>query len=177
MSELKGCEMNKLSPQDHQHLDAAEGWLGLGDHLSANEELEKITPEFSAHPRVLGVRLEIYWKSKNWEAVVHIASALATLKPNNAHGWIGRSFALHELKRTQEAYDLLLPAKDKFPKNLTVPYNLACYCSQLNRLDEAEKWFKKAMAINEQAVKKMAIDDPDLKPLWDSMSGTIWKRE
>jgi tetratricopeptide (TPR) repeat protein len=81
------------------------------------------------------------------------------------------------LKGTQEAYDLLLPAQDKFPKNLTVPYNLACYCSQLNRLDEARDWFKKAMAINEQAVKKMAIDDPDLKPLWDSMSGTMWKRD
>jgi hypothetical protein len=81
------------------------------------------------------------------------------------------------LKRTQKAYDFLLPAKDKFPKNLTVPYNLACYCSQLNRLYEAQDWFKKAMAINEQAVKKMAIDDPNFKPLWDSMSGTMWKKK
>jgi tetratricopeptide (TPR) repeat protein len=169
--------MKSLSHEDKHHLEAAEGWLGLGDHLSANEELDQIATELKAHPRVLGVRLIIYLKVKNWEAVVDIASALATLKPDNAHGWICRSFALHELKQTQEAYDLLLPAKDKFPKNLTVPYNLACYCSQLNRLDEAQDWFKKAMAINEQIVKRMAIDDPDLKPLWDSMSGTMWKRE
>jgi len=81
-------------------LDAAEGWLGLGDHLSANEELEQITPELRVHPRVLGVRLEIYWAAKKWEACVEIAGALATLKPDNARGWIGRSFALHELKRT-----------------------------------------------------------------------------
>jgi len=60
---------------------------------------------------------------------------------------------------------------------LTVPYNLACYCSQLNRLYEAQDWFKKAMAINEQAVKKMAIDDPNFKPLWDSKSGTMWKKK
>jgi hypothetical protein len=26
-------------------LEAAEGWLGLGDHLAANEELEHITLE------------------------------------------------------------------------------------------------------------------------------------
>jgi hypothetical protein len=32
------------------------------------------------------------------------------------------------------------------------------------------------MAIDENAVKRGAIDHPDLKPLWDSMSGTIWKR-
>jgi Flp pilus assembly protein TadD len=100
-----------------------------------------------------------------------------TVEPKNDYAWIGRSYALHELKRTQDAYDLLLPAKRKFPKNWTVPYNLACYCAQLNRLDEAEKWLKKSMAINEKAVKTMAIDDPDLKPLWDDMSGTMWKRE
>ena len=58
-----------------------------------------------------------------------------------------------------------------------IPYNLACYCAQLNRLDEAQIWFKKAMAIDEQIVKREAIDDPDLKPLWDSMSGMLWKKE
>jgi len=26
-------------------------------------------------------------------------------------------------------------------------------------------------------VKKLAIEDEDLKPLWDNMSGTMWKRE
>lgn len=34
----------------------------------------------------------------------------------------------------------------------------------------------KAMAIDEQTVKPAAIDDPDLKPLRDSMGGTSWKR-
>ena len=58
----------------------------------------------------------------------------------------------------------------------TIPYNLACYCAQLRRLDESREWVKKAMAIDEHTVKRAAIDDPDLKPLWDSMSGTIWKR-
>jgi hypothetical protein len=32
------------------------------------------------------------------------------------------------------------------------------------------------MAIDEETVKQEAIDDPDLKPFWDSMSGTVWKR-
>jgi tetratricopeptide (TPR) repeat protein len=169
--------MNQLPRQDQRHLDAAEGWLGLGDHLSANEELEQITTELQKHPKVLAVRLEVYSKAKNWEAVVNIASTLATLDSSNVYGWIMRSFALHELKRTQEAYDFLLPVKDLFPKVYTVPYNLACYCSQLNRLEEAIDWFKKAMAIDEQAVKAMAIDDPDLKPLWDGMSGTIWEKD
>jgi hypothetical protein len=48
--------------------------------------------------------------------------------------------------------------------------------AQLGRLEECKAWFQKAMAIDEHAVKRAAIDDPDLKPLWDSMGGTFWKR-
>jgi len=34
------------------------------------------------------------------------------------------------------------------------------------------------MAIDYKPVQQAAIDDPGLKPLWDSMSGTIdWRRE
>ena len=72
---------------------------------------------------------------------------------------------------------MLLPAAKRFSKVWTVPYDLACYCAQLLRVDEAREWFKKAMAINEKAAKAEALDDPDLKPLWDSMGGTIWKKE
>jgi hypothetical protein len=32
-----------------------------------------------------------------------------------------------------------------------------------------------AMNIDENTVKRAAIDDTDLKPLWDSMGGTAWK--
>jgi hypothetical protein len=56
--------MKSLSEQDHQHLDAAEGWLGLGDHLSANDELEQIATELRTHPLVLEMRLQICLVSK-----------------------------------------------------------------------------------------------------------------
>ena len=169
--------MNWLPVHNQRFLDAAEGWLGLGDHLAANEEIEQIAPEFKSDPIVLEVKLQIYWAAEKWEVCVEIADTLVRLKPESEYGWIGRSFALHELKRTQEAHDFLVPAGDKFGKSWAIPYNLACYCAQLNRLDEAQIWFKKAMEINEHIVKCEAIDDPDLKPLWDSMSGTLWKKE
>ena len=139
--------------------------------------MEKVTPTLRAHPDVLELRWQIYAKEKKWEACVDIATAVIKLAPENCNGWVHRSFALHELKRTKEAFDLLLPAADQFPRVWTVPYNLACYCAQLGRLDECQEWFKEAMAIDEQTVKRAAIDDPDLKPLWDSLSGTMWKRE
>ena len=41
-------DMKKLPLPDQRHLDAAEGWLGLGDYLTANEELENITQSVTA---------------------------------------------------------------------------------------------------------------------------------
>lgn len=166
-----------LRHPDNLHLQAAQGWLELGNHLEADVELEQITPELRAHPDVLELRWCIYRRAKKWEACVDIAGASIKLDPERASAWIHRSFALHELKRTQEAYDLLVTVAERFSKVWTVPYNLACYCAQLGQLKECEQWFKKAMASDEHTVKRAAIDDPDLKPLWESMGGTLWRRE
>jgi tetratricopeptide (TPR) repeat protein len=165
-----------LGHPDILHLQAAEGWMELGNHLEADKELEKITASLRAHPDVLEMRWHVYAHEKKWEACVDIASTLVKLLPESSDAWIHRSFSLHELKRTQEAFDNLLPVAEKFPHVWTIPYNLACYCAQLGRLDEAQSWFKKAMVIDENTVKRSGIDDPDLQPLWDSMSGTIRKR-
>ena len=162
---------------DQRHLVAAEGWLELGLPLEANSELEKITPQLHAHPDVLEVRWQIYAKEKKWEACVDIANAIIKLAPDRSSGWIHRSFAMHELKRTQEAFDHLLPVVDKFPQSWTIPYNLACYSSVLHQFDEAQKWLKKAMAVDEDTVYQAAVDDEDLQPLWDSLGGTMLKKE
>jgi tetratricopeptide (TPR) repeat protein len=168
--------MKPLQPPDIHHLRAAIGWLELGNHTEANEELEKITPALRAHSNVLEIRLQIYAKAGKWGMVVEIGNALVRAVPKSPYGWLHRSIALHQLKRTQEAFDQLLPVADKFPKVWTIPYNLACYCAQTGRLEECKKWFKMAMNIAENMVKRAAIDDPDLKPLWDGMGGTVWRR-
>lgn len=156
---------------DQRHLVAAQGWLELGLPLEANEELEKITPQLRAHPDVLEVRWHIYANEQKWEACVDIANAIIKLAPEKSGGWIHRSFAMHELKRTQEAFDQLLLVADKFPKVWTIPYNLACYSSVLRQFDEAQNWLKRAIAVDEKTVKRAAVEDEDLKPLWDSLGG------
>jgi tetratricopeptide (TPR) repeat protein len=158
--------MTPFAPPDSHHLAAAQGWLELGNHIEANAELERIAPTLRAHPDVLEVRWHISAHAKKWDACVEIAGAAIKLDPNRPDAWIHRSFALHELKRTQEAFNRLLPVADRFPKVWTIPYNLACYCAQLGRLDESREWLKKAMAIDERTVTLAAADDPDLKPLW-----------
>lgn len=162
-------DIKKLSFEDVRSLRAAEGWLELGDAVSAAHELEEITPGEQAHPAVLQVRYAIYAKRGQWDMAVEIAKELKSLLPDEPGTWINLAYAT---RRTTgggipEAKKILLAAEAKFPGDFLIPFNLACYCSQLREFEQAERWLKKAFAIDDEA-RKMAADDDDLKPLWES---------
>jgi tetratricopeptide (TPR) repeat protein len=163
----EAMSFSPLEPPDSLHLQAAEGWLGLGDHIEANEQLEKIAPNCRVHPDVLKVRWEIYALAKKWDFALEAASTIIFMVPEDALGWLHRSYALHELKRTEEARENLLRVVDKFPLCDTIRYNLACYECQLGRLEQARAWLDKAFALgNVKTLKSVALEDPDLAPLW-----------
>jgi tetratricopeptide (TPR) repeat protein len=163
--------MKELEFQDRRHLEAAEGWLGLDNQIEAFEELERISPQLRVHPDVLELRWQIYAKEAKWEACVDIARAIAKLAPSHPHGWIHWAYSLRELKRTKEAKEVLFPVVDKFPEESLMRYNLACYDCQLGNLKEARRWLEKAFDIGDsKQLKLMALDDPDLEPLWTEIA-------
>lgn len=45
------------------------------------------------------------------------------------------------------------------------------------KVDGANPRVQKSMAMNQHAVQQAALPDADLKPLWDGMSRTPWKRD
>ena len=166
-------EMNELPPEDLHHLRAAEGWLELGDHLSASEELDKIPSSLSDCPQVLMLRWQVYARARHWESAYEIANALVKMVPDEPVGWIHRSYVLHEQRRTQEAWDQLLPAWERFPVEPTIAYNLACYACQLGRLQEAWTWLERAFAMDDsqsRIFRREALEDPDLQPLRDKLT-------
>ena len=159
--------MKHFSDADRRHLHAAEGWLGLGNCVEAFDELENISPELRGHPAVLRVRYQIHAVAKKWESAAAIARAISQLQPEQPFGFIHCAFALHELKRTREALNTLLPVADKFPEQWLISYNLACYTCQLGDLKAAFKWLERAIDVAErQDIRAMALDDPDLEPMW-----------
>ena len=152
---------------DQRHLDAAQGWFELGNCIEVTEELEQITPEMRGHPSVLEVRYHIYAAAKKWEYAAEIARAISEMVSDSPFGWIHHAYALHELKLTQEARNVLLPAVDKFPKEYIIRYNLGCYACQLGNLKEARDWLKQASDLaSTKQIKLMALSDPDLELLW-----------
>jgi tetratricopeptide (TPR) repeat protein len=159
--------MPELQAPDLHHLNAAEGWLELGNHHEALAELTQISPAEQGRLEVLGLRWSIAAQFKSWEECIQLATTIIELAPENVFGWVHRSFALHELRRTQEACDLLRPVAKQFPRNETIPYNLACYECQLGNLPEARKWFQQALTRSDpESIKQQALADADLQPLW-----------
>jgi len=150
----------------------AEGWLELRLPLEANEELEEIQPTMRAHPAVLLLRYSIYAAAKKWDMALEVASFLHQQMPDDPCGGVQAAIALLRLGRPQEAKALSLPLAEKFPNNPTIPYNLACYCAQLGEMQEAQEWFRAAMALDPNNVRQKGIEDPDLEPMWRQLSET-----
>lgn len=158
---------------------AAQGWLELGDATSAAEELDDIAPGEQAHPAILDARYAIYAKRQLWDLASQVAEQLRSLLPDNAGPWINLAYATRRKAGggIPAAKTILLAAEPIFSDECIIPFNLACYCSQLREFNQAEQWLKKAAAIDEKAVRILAADDADLKPLWESMGGrTIWTK-
>lgn len=164
--------MNALAHRDKFHLQAAEGWLELGSTEEAQQELHQIDSRFRSHPDVLEVQWHVLARQKCWNECVELANTLIRTVPERPSGWIHLSFALHELKLTEDAYTNLAGMLKNFPDEPVIPYNLACYCCQLGRLREAKQWLQSTFKLQRgTGMVNKALEDPDLKPLWGFLKG------
>jgi len=167
--------VKKLEPPDTHHLMAAVGWLELGNHAEAGEEIARVSAANLTHPDVLEVRWVICAEGNSWDAAVEVADALVAVAPERSSGWVHRAYATRRARSggLEQAERLLLEALDKFPKESVIPYNLACYAAQLGHLDEAWDWFHKAIEVegDVKTIKQRALGDADLKPLWGRLRG------
>lgn len=163
--------MNKtIAPPDIFYLNAAAGWLELGNPKEALAELDRISPQVSVDPDVLEAKWQILARMEKWEPTLPIAQSMCQLAPDRPQGWLHQAVSLYRLKRTEEAWQLLLPLASKFPKSWVIPYDLACYACQLGKVDEGRDWLKRACKLGEaKEVRTIALADPDLEALWPEL--------
>jgi tetratricopeptide (TPR) repeat protein len=163
-----------IDPPDSHYLQAAEGWIGLGDYATAAKELEQIAPRFITHPDVLKVRWQVHAREENWNLCLHLADTLTQLTPENPSGWIQRALSLHRLGRTREAKDLLLSTVNDFNRAAVFPYHLARFSCALNQPAQARHWLKRALATAKDSgeldqLRQKALDDPHLAEIWKEL--------
>jgi tetratricopeptide (TPR) repeat protein len=155
-----------LSPRDKILLEAAAGWLMLGNPAEALQEFEQISSRGRHTQAALVTLWEIQAKMHNWNAAVATADRLVQQYDQQPDGYIKRAYALHELKRSQEAWDTLHPIHERFPDNWLIQYNLACYAAQLGQPANALQCFRRALKNgDERELHEMAMTDSDLAPI------------
>lgn len=150
----------------------AIGWLELGNPAEAKVELGHISPELQSHPDVL----ELYWaicaEQEDWQEGLRVARRLLEQAPERPSAWLHQAYAIRRVPGggLDQAWAALLPASEKFPKFEMIAYNLSCYACQMDRLDAARKWFRKAVSLgNKEEICQRALHDDDLKMLWDEI--------
>ena len=128
--------------------------------------LEVIKPEDKTRREVLGARVGIYMAAKKWDRAATVASHLVKTEPENSGWWINLAYAKRRCEGIESAEAILLRARELHHDNAMIEFNLACYASVACRFEEAKERLKRAVELEKQ-FQKVAIDDEDLRPLWD----------
>ena len=131
--------------------------------------LEEIEPEDKNRTEVLGARVVLYIAAKKWDMAAVVASHLVKVDPETAGWWISLAYAVRRIG-VEKAEAILLRAQSIHPKVAMIAFSLACYASVTGRMEEAKVRLRHAIHLDKN-VRKLAIDDEDLRPLWDWIAG------
>jgi tetratricopeptide (TPR) repeat protein len=167
--------VKRIEAPDAHHFNAACGWLELGNRAEARAELALISTENQSHPGVLDLNWALFAAEKNWDAAFGFAQQLITTLPDEPAGWLHCAYALRRKTGggVELARDFLESAAEKFPQEAVIAFNLACYECQLQQLDSARRWFKRACEVGEKKeIRAMALADEDLKALWPEIQSS-----
>lgn len=153
---------------DAHYWEAAQGWTGLQNAKEAYAELEKIRPELQEHPFVRSAWLDALILGDEWIKACEMATSLTNEFPDEPGFWLHLAYATRRAEGggIGQALEILDGALEKFPKEWMIPYNMACYLCQLERLEEAKALLAKALQIGGKGIRAASLGDEDLMPLW-----------
>jgi tetratricopeptide (TPR) repeat protein len=154
------------SPETRRALNAADGYLFLDLPEEALKELESIEAIDSEDPPVLLARARVLLHMRRWREAERLAARGAAEHPDHDEFTVQRAFALQQLRRGQQARNVLLSAPEWIRRSGILHYNLACYEAQLGDLNAARQCIDVAIKMN-AAMRKNAKADPDLEALWN----------
>jgi len=153
-----------------RHVLASSGYLELGMFDAAALVLEEIAPEDKNRTEVLGMRVQLYMAAKKWDMAAAVASHLVKVEPENEVWWISLAYSVRRVEGVEKAEAILLRAQSIHPKVAMIAFSLACYASVTGRMEEAKARLRQAIDLDKD-FRKLALDDEDLKSLWDWIAG------
>ena len=157
-----------LEPEDLRHLTAAHGCAALGLPLDADAELDCVDADVRHLPEVLAVRIAIYSALKKWDLMQTVAKRMALYDPEDPPWTVSWAYATRRADSIEAGRLILVNAAERLPNIAIFHSNLACYECQLGDLEAAKIRLKRTFELDSQ-FRRVALDDEDLRPLWDSL--------
>jgi Flp pilus assembly protein TadD len=108
--------------------------------------------------------------AKKWDMAAAVASRLVKVEPENEAWWISLAYSVSRIEGVEKAEAILLRGQAIHPKNALIAFILACYASVTGRLEEAKARLRHAIDLDKD-IRRLALDDEDLRPLWDWIAG------
>jgi predicted Zn-dependent protease len=160
LSALSRVLMRQLRFPDRHYLEAAGGWMLLGNLIEARVEVDQISPLGRLQPQAMLVRWQVYIRLAEVDHAHHLARAFTRLCPSLPAGWMCLSYTLYQMNRSEEAWEVLLSKVHRFPKFSGIPYLLACYAWKTGSSTEARRWLARSAALGGPAtLDAAALDD------------------
>ncbi|HWB58087.1 MAG TPA: hypothetical protein VG733_01280 [Chthoniobacteraceae bacterium] len=158
-------EAKELNFELQRALEAVDGYLQLGMPDEALQELNdaKINDQFET--ATLRARIRVLLHLKRWKDAEALSEKGISLHPEENEFMVQRAFALHQLKRGEEAAGVLLSAPTWIRQTGILHYNLACYEAKLGDMTLARQCLQAALELN-SGFKNNVRTDPDLRTLW-----------
>jgi len=156
-----------------KHFERAQGWLLLGNFAAAARCLRLIPPAFRQRPEVEPFRAQLHLAAGQWSRAVPILRRLRQQHPGDPQFCVSLAFAVRRAQSLGDAEQILLEARERFPEEAILWFNLACYAAQQGRITDAREWLREA-GQRENGYRNLAKTDPDLAPFWAAVAaGTI----
>jgi len=149
-------------------LAAAEGYLTLKLPHDAWEALDEIPPDERESLEVISLRLEILSSMQRWKEVSRIGRESISRFPAHGHLYLQTSYGVRRHENLTAAYEVLASGEHALSKEALFHFNMACYECQLGHLEAARERLIRAIKLGREC-RQMALDDPDLQPLWDQI--------
>ncbi len=155
-----------------KHFGRAQGWLLLENYAAADRALRLIPAAFRMRSEVQQFRAQLHLAAGRWAQAVPLLRRLLKQEPTEPQYWVSLAFAVRRAQSIAAAETILLEARERFPQEAILWFNLACYAAQQGRAVEARDLLVEAVK-REAGYRALAKTDPDLAPLWAAVaSGT-----
>ena len=135
----------------------------------AQSELKEIDPFCRDLPELLAARIPFYRALEKWDLMAIVAKKLTEWRPEEPGNFIDWAYAARRGESIQAAHAILKRAEGLHSKDAMIQFNLACYEAQLGNLDLAKAHLTRTTRLDKK-YSLLAVDDPDLGPLWGSLA-------